>query len=198
MNQEYWNERYALGETGWDIGFVSTPIKEYIDQIDDKTKKILVPGAGNAYEVEYLYNQGFTNIFVLDIASLALEALKKRLPSFPDSHIIHDDFFKHHGTYDIILEQTFFCALDPSLRAKYTSKMNEILSHKGKLVGVLFSSVFPFQGPPFGGTIDEYQKLFAPSFNVSFEPCYNSIEPRMGNELWMKGIKGSGIQAGTH
>jgi len=41
----YWTERYDEDRTGWDIGYPSTPIKSYIDQLDDKALKILIPGA---------------------------------------------------------------------------------------------------------------------------------------------------------
>ena len=54
--------------TGWDIGGPSTPLVKYFDQLADKQRKILIPGAGNAYEAEYLWAQGFSNVHVLDIA----------------------------------------------------------------------------------------------------------------------------------
>ena len=57
---EYWDSKYDKGEIGWDIGYVSTPLKEYFDQLQDKSIKILVPGAGNAWEVEYLHKSSFT------------------------------------------------------------------------------------------------------------------------------------------
>ena len=47
--QKYWSNRYEEDRTGWDIGYPSTPLKEYIDQLTDKTISILIPGAGNAY-----------------------------------------------------------------------------------------------------------------------------------------------------
>jgi hypothetical protein len=43
----YWEERYLKNEIGWDIGAVSTPLKEYIDQLTNKACRILIPGAGN-------------------------------------------------------------------------------------------------------------------------------------------------------
>ena len=43
----YWEERYQKQDTGWDIGTISTPLKEYIDQLTDKKCRILLPGAGN-------------------------------------------------------------------------------------------------------------------------------------------------------
>jgi len=55
----YWENRYQNQQTGWDIGEISSPLKAYIDQLEDKSIKILIPGAGNAYEAEYLFLNGF-------------------------------------------------------------------------------------------------------------------------------------------
>ena len=54
MNKEYWEGRYQSNETGWDVGKITTPLKDYIDQIENKELKILIPGAGNGYEFDYL------------------------------------------------------------------------------------------------------------------------------------------------
>ena len=43
MNKEYWEQRYTNQETGWDIGSSSTPLKEYIEQLENKNLKILIP-----------------------------------------------------------------------------------------------------------------------------------------------------------
>ena len=75
----YWEERYQKGETGWDAGKITTPIKEYIDQLTNKNLKILIPGAGNGYEFDYLIEKGFKNVYVIDIAETPLENIKKRL-----------------------------------------------------------------------------------------------------------------------
>ena len=73
LDSNSWNQRYISKNTGWDIGHVSTPIKEYIDQISNKNIKILIPGCGNAYEAEYLYQNGFKNIFLVDFSKKALD-----------------------------------------------------------------------------------------------------------------------------
>lgn len=186
LSADYWSSRYQNEKTGWDIGNISTPLKEYIDQLTDKSLKILIPGAGNGHEAEYLHNQGFSNVYVCDLASEALDNLSKRCPSFPKSNLIHSDFFDLKGQYDLILEQTFFCAIDPSKRENYLIKTKELLKDSGKLVGVLFGLEFPFQGPPFGGNQDDYYKLFSTYFKlIKLEPCINSIEPRIGNELFL-------------
>jgi thiopurine S-methyltransferase len=186
LNKEYWDDKYAQNTTGWDIGYVSTPLKEYIDQLKNKNSKILIPGAGNGYEVEYLFKKGFTNINVIDIASQPLKNLQARIPSFPDDQLIHQDFFDLKSSdFDLILEQTFLCALDPSFREAYASKMYELLGPNGKLAGLLFDFPLTEDGPPFGGSAAEYRALFDQYFTIKvLERSYNSIKPRKGNELF--------------
>lgn len=110
----YCTQRYQDQRTGWDIGYPSTPIKEYCGQLTDKDISILIPGAGNAYEAAYLWKQGFQNIFVLDISEFPLEKFKDRNPDFPKDQLLLADFFEHKNQYDLILEQTFFCSLMPT------------------------------------------------------------------------------------
>jgi len=185
FSAKYWEDKYQNDKTGWNIGYPSTPIKTYIDQLTNKNIKILIPGAGNAYEAEYLHNSGFTNVWVIDLAKSPLDNLKKRVPDFPQEHLLQGDFFKHNTSYDLIFEQTFFCALDPTLRDKYITKMASLLKSKGKLVGVLFDFELTEQGPPFGGSTDEYKKRFSKYFKIKvLERAHNSIKPRSGRELF--------------
>ena len=78
INQNFWENRYSENDTGWDLGYISLPLKEYIDQLKDKSIKILIPGCGNSYEAEYLFKNGFSNVFVVDYAKQPLENFKKR------------------------------------------------------------------------------------------------------------------------
>lgn len=186
---EFWSKRYEEGRTGWDIGFPSTPLKMYIDQLENKDLKILIPGAGNAYEAEYLFAQGFKNVFVLDISKAPLEAFQKRNPDFPSGQLLLGNFFEHEEKYDLIFEQTFFCSFPPlkNNRILYAETMARLLFPKGKLVGVWFD--IPLTGDlvkrPFGGTREEYLSYLSFHFEiVVFEKCHNSIEPRKGSELF--------------
>ncbi|TYP72887.1 methyltransferase [Aquimarina intermedia] len=185
LTPAYWNERYKKSQTGWDIGYPSTPLVSYIDQLVDKKIKILIPGCGNSYEAEYLIENDFTNVFVLDYSTAAIAQFKKRVPKFPEDQLLTLDFFKLIDQFDLILEQTFFCALDPSLRDLYVSKMKELIAPGGKIAGVLFNRIFDKPGPPFGGTLEEYKNIFAKTMKIkTLEPCYNSIPERAGNELF--------------
>jgi SAM-dependent methyltransferase len=186
LDKNFWNQRYLEGSTGWDLGKVSEPIAAYIDQLTDRNIRILIPGCGNAYEAEYLAGRGFTDITLIDIAPELANKIAKKFEGNPAIKVLEGDFFDLSGQYDLILEQTFFCALDPKLRTKYVEKMHQLLASGGKVAGVLFDKIFENQGPPFGGSVTEYRKLFETCFHIQqLDACYNSATPRAGSEVFI-------------
>lgn len=185
FDKTYWDNRYKDNKTGWNIGYASPPIQGYIEQLYDKSTSILIPGAGNSFEAELLWNEGFNNTFVLDIAKQPLENLKNRVQDFPNEQLLHQDFFELNKKFDLIIEQTFFCALNPDLREPYAEKMFQLLKPNGKLVGLLFDFPLTKSGPPFGGSLDEYENLFSKHFKIKIlERSTNSIKERHGKELF--------------
>ena len=80
LDKNYWDNRYKEGQTGWDLGEVSPALKAYIDQIEKKDLKILIPGGGNAYELAYLHQKGFHNSYLIDLSPTALSNFKKNNP----------------------------------------------------------------------------------------------------------------------
>lgn len=193
---EYWQQRYESDSIRWDMGEISPPLKAYIDQLpaSAKDQMILVPGAGNAYEVGYLHEQGFTNVILVDFALTPIADFAKRYPDFPSDHLICADFFELSskafglkGKFDWILEQTFFCAINPTRRDEYVQQMAKLLKPNGKLIGLLFDKDFGGNDIPFGGSLDEYQQRFAPCFDIEImQTSYNSHPARQGNELFIK------------
>lgn len=188
-DKDFWDNRWQQGQTGWDLNGIAPAFKLYIDELTNKNIRILIPGCGNAYEAEYLLQQGFNHITVIDIAPTLTQQLCQKLKHFIDAgklQVFCGDFFEHEALYDLILEQTFFCAINPNLRAKYAEHMHTILTQYGKLVGLMFNTDFD-GGPPFGGNTEEYISYFKPYFShISMEPCQHSIPPRAGKEVWVE------------
>ena len=186
LDKEFWNNRYKTEQTAWDIGYTSTPLKTFIDSIENKDLAILIPGCGRAYEAEYLHLKGFKNVTIIDLSPIALADFSKRVDSFSKSQLIEGDFFEHTGQYDLIIEQTFFCAIEPKLRKDYVSHSSKLLKKNGKIIGLLFAEEFGNDHPPFGGFLEEYKALFASKFFIhKMEMCKNSIEPRLGREVFI-------------
>lgn len=187
-SNKYWNDRYLNDDIGWDIGEISRPIKHWLDNYKEQNKKILIPGGGSGFEAGYAYEKGFKNTYYLDFSTVAVNKFKKTFPSFPETQIISKDFFSlsdFDGFFDIIIEQTFFCAIQPAMRLRYVNKIYDLLQKNGIVVGLLFNLEFKNDTPPFGGTKTDYKLIFESKFNVlKMEPCINSIAPRAKNELW--------------
>jgi thiopurine S-methyltransferase len=187
LDQNYWSTRYRQSETGWDLGAMSPPLKAYFDQLENKQLKILIPGAGNAYEAEYLAQNGFTNVYVCDLAAEPLQNLKQRCPQINPAHLLQVNFFElEEKDFDLVIEQTFFCAINPSLRQRYFNKMQTLLKPGGRLVGLLFNDTLNSDHPPFGGNKQEYLGYIRQPFTIhTLDTCYNSVKPRAGRELFI-------------
>lgn len=184
LDGAYWDAQYQANSTGWDLGTVSPPIQTYIDIIQNKELAVLIPGCGNTYEAEYLIKKGFTNVTVIDIAPTLVAVLKTKFGDNPNIKVICGDFFEHQAQYDLIIEQTFFCALPPSLRQKYVWKMHQLLATDGILTGLLFNRTFEVS-PPFGGSKEEYERLFKHAFQLQqLAEATNSVAPRAKSELY--------------
>jgi len=186
LGHNYWENRYQDDTARWDLGVISPPIKEYIDQLENKGLKILIPGAGNSYEAEYLFKKGFHNVYVVDLAPSPLRNIKDRVPKFPEGQLLQANFFDIEMKFDLIIEQTFFCAIHPSLRDKYVSQASSLLNNGGKIIGLLFDAPLNEDQPPFGGTKLEYIDRFSPKFLINaMETATNSIDTRAGRELFI-------------
>lgn len=182
----YWETRWKKGETGWDTGFASPAITEYLAQYPNKQASILIPGCGNAHEAEYLLSKGFSSVTLIDISPKAVEILQTKFKNPDELTILCGDFFQHEGSYDLIIEQTFFCAISPEKRKNYSDKMSSLLNPNGKLIGVLFDRTFEHTGPPFGGNAEEYKRTFEPNFKIkTMEKCRNSVPSRVDSELFI-------------
>ncbi len=186
LNNDYWNKHYDDGKIpGWDIGYASPALIAYCDELKNKEIKILIPGAGNAWEAEELYKKGFSNVFIVEYAQKAIDNFIERFPEFPQKQIINNDFFTVSGQYDLILEQTFFTSLPRNMRTTYAKQICNLLKPSGKFVGLLFNHDFEGKYPPYGADYKEYISLFSSYFEIkTFEQAQNSIKPRMGKEFF--------------
>lgn len=198
LDKYYWDAQYKAKSTGWDLGVISPPIKNFIETLENKDNSILIPGCGNTYEAEYLLEKGFTDITVIDIAPTLVATIKQKFEKKPNIKIVLGDFFEHQGKYDLIIEQTFFCALPPTMRQKYVWKMHQLLTDEGILAGLLFNRNFDVS-PPFGGSKKEYEMLFKDAFDfLKFEEAQNSAVPRANTELFFEFKKNSLVKVNLY
>ena len=186
-HSQFWEDIYLENDTGWDLKGV-TPFFDSISN-DLIQGKVCILGCGRGYDAIMFAEKGF-DVTAVDFAPTPISELNKL--AIQKSVIIttvQDDIFslveKFPDTFDYVIEQTCFCAIDPNRRKEYETLVRTILNPDGKLVGLWFPLDKSQEegGPPFGTTIYEVKSIFNSGWKIEKENFPSqSVEPRKGRE----------------
>nr|CAN68137.1 hypothetical protein VITISV_035654 [Vitis vinifera] len=161
-----WEEKWQQGLTPWDLG-KATPIIEHLHQAGALPNgRTLIPGCGRGYDVVAI---ACPERFVvgLDISDSAIKKAKESSSSsWNASHFIFlkADFFTWNPTelFDLIIDYTFFCAIEPDMRPAWASRMQQLLKPDGELLTLMFPISDHTGGPPYKVSIADYEKVLHP------------------------------------
>jgi SAM-dependent methyltransferase len=188
LSDSSWSRYYQEDNTAWDLGEPSPPFVRLFQAGGLKKGKIAIPGCGKGHEVVYFAGKGF-DVTAIDFTDESIRITKERLiNSALTAHLIKADFleisFQYDVSFDTILEQTCYCAIEPVRRADYVQSVCRLLRPSGELIA-LFYDIDNLDGPPFGTTEEEIRKRFAPYFKLEvLERCEDSHPRRAGKE-WL-------------
>jgi methyl halide transferase len=185
-----WEARYQEKNTPWDL---QGPTPEFVRLAKEgwfpKKGQALVPGGGRGYDAIHLAKIGL-DVDLVDFAPSAVQAaLELAAQEKARVYAYLADFFElpkvgyHQNSYDLILEYTFFCAIDPSLRQKYAETVAKLLKPKGILLALFFPTQTDKEGPPFLVSKQEVEKLFSPYFQMEFLQPQESVKARKDREF---------------
>ena len=189
-NVEFWENRYKENNINWDIGAPTPIFKNWAIKQKEKFS-ICVLGAGNGWDAIYLSNKGH-DVTAVDFSQTAIKNIKKSAKaSNLKINVLQENIFnldKYKNIYDVIIEYTCFCAIDPKQRYDYVEIVNKILKKGGKLVAIFFpiNKNIKDQGPPFAVNINKTIKSFNKYFTLihkEYSPL--SIKPRKDNEIFV-------------
>ena len=187
-SQEDWQRHYDEDDLGWDLGHVAPPFVDLLDSNIISPCKTLVPGCGRGHEVIFLAENGF-DLTAVDYSIGAVNHLNSViLERKLNIRVLNLDFFEldstHNRLYDLLIEQTFFCAISPSQRLLYVETVARILQKGGMMAG-LFYHTGQEGGPPFNTTRQDIIKHFSGLFEIrELTQAKNSAEKRKGKE-WL-------------
>lgn len=187
-SREDWQRHYETDDLRWDIGEASPPFVRLWDERRLQPGDAIIPGCGRGHEAVFFAERGF-NVTAVDIAPGAAHCLRrilneKRLPV----NVVLGDFFElgpaHDNRYDVMFEQTFFCAIAPSRRDRYVETAFRILKPNGILTALFYETGEP-GGPPFNTSREDVLRHFAIRFDIErLEKTPHSVERRKGKE-WL-------------
>ncbi|MGD1851987.1 MAG: methyltransferase [Cyanophyceae cyanobacterium] len=190
-----WNQRYKDQDTGWDLGqpspVLAAFLPEYLKQNNllERSPKAAVVGCGRGHDARFIAKLGIETVG-FDFAPLAVKEAWKlaRRSQLTEKQLRFEemDIFavspELQGQFDLVIEHTCFCAINPDRRADYVASVRSLLKPNGQLIGVFYTHNRP-GGPPFGTNEAQILDVFLPKFKREFwQLSDHSIGRREGNE----------------
>jgi len=182
----YWQDRFATGDTPWELHHPSTVLSEALGELKSfgvhvSGARVLSPGCGSGEDALELMRRG-ADVTAVDWSHEAVSRLSEKIVTLDDAsrsriHVCEGDLFSvgPHG-FDLVAEHTFFCAIDPSQRPTYAHTMAQVVKRGGYIVGNFFvlgeddfrdlhgASLSAQGGPPFAITARELREVLHPMF----------------------------------
>ncbi|KAK9200475.1 hypothetical protein WN944_015673 [Citrus x changshan-huyou] len=172
-----WEKCWEEGLTPWDIG-QPAPIIVHLHQSGALPKgRALVPGCGTGYDVVAMASPE-RYVVGLEISDIAIKKaeevttvckfqvstyrdvemqLSSSLPNAKFVSFLKADFFTWCPTelFDLIFDYTFFCAIEPEMRAAWAQKIKDFLKPDGELITLMFPISDHVGGPPYKVSVSE-------------------------------------------
>jgi SAM-dependent methyltransferase len=169
----------------WDGGGVPRALTEFLTR-HPRGGKALVPGCGSGYEIRALAAAGW-DALGLDFSPAAVARARAILGPLLAERVRAADFFTHPfpaGSFDLVYERTFLCALPPAEWPAYARRMAELAKSGGVLCGFFFFGP-EAEPPPYPVAPAELDRLLGPAFaRVADEPVVDSLPLYAGKERW--------------
>lgn len=191
--QKDWQKHYDDDDLRWDLGETAPPFVRWWGGRPREAWRVLVPGCGRGHEVVFLASRGY-QVTAVDFAPGAIQRLARGLDAAGHgAELLNQDFFAldagHDSRYDLLLEQTFFCAIQPENRPRYARLAHRVLKPGGRLVG-LFYETGEAGGPPFNTTREDILEHFSGRFEIRvLEKTAHSAASRRGKEWFAEFVK---------
>ena len=190
--KQFWNERFAAGDTPWDRGESSPQLGAWLSSGVLRPCRILVPGCGSGHEVAELAMAGF-EVTGLDYADNAIARTHRRLKDTgADATLVQADVlaWQPDRPFDAVYEQTCLCALYPDQWRDYADQLHRWLAPGGRLYALFLQLLRPgaaegaVQGPPYHCDINAMRALFPePRWGWPKPPYPRMVHPRGLAEL---------------
>jgi len=168
----HWEQSWSSGipkGTAFDVGGPSATLLTALATNKYSGKTALVPGAGRAYDALAIAAHGFERVVACDLAPSACTAARTEISTSEFAkcvEVVQADFFDEaelSGTYDLIWDCTFLCALDPSVRTRWAERTAALLKPDGALITCVFPIAPGKQGgPPYALDVPLVRSLLEP------------------------------------
>lgn len=192
VNSQFWQSKYEGKQTPWSLNRPHTCFFQFIDRLKLPRLRILVLGSGHGHDAAELAQRGHI-VTGLDFSSEATRLAEENFKGLQDLEFVARDAFdslnsKSPGSFDVVFDHTFFCAIPLIQRAKYAKMVRKWLAPDGHLLANYFV-MENLESPPFGATESELYTRLKNDFSVRLWERSRSEVPgqawRLGCELFV-------------
>ncbi len=182
---QFWSGLYREQRDGWELGRAAPPLARWFAAHSPSGRRALVVGCGRGHEARLLARAG-ANVTGIDFAAEAIadaRALAER-EGVPVDFRQRDLFElgRDPDRYDLAVEHTCFCAIDPARRDEYVAVIADVLAPGGELIALFWAHGRP-GGPPYTVDDAELRARFGARFEfLHVEIPRDSVALRAGTE----------------
>ncbi|KAL5718913.1 methyl halide transferase [Ranunculus cassubicifolius] len=161
-----WEKCWEQELTPWDLGKPTPILIRLLESGKLPNGRVLVPGCGTGYDVEAIASEE-RYVVGLDVSEIAVTKARELFSSSRNADhfvFLKEDFFNWHPTslFDLIFDYTFFCAIEPSMRPAWASRVHNLLKPDGELITLMFPIDDIVGGPPYKVSVADYEEVLRP------------------------------------
>jgi len=189
QHPQYWMDVYKTETNpGWNLNEPAEAFKDMLPRLKLPKCRILVLGCGEGHDAALFAKAGHL-VTAVDFSKEAIARGKQKYGdltnlNFYESNIFHLPQEWNFG-FDIVVEHTCFCAIQPEQRGELVRLYRRMLHEEGQLLAVFFA-MEKRAGPPYGATEWEIRKRTEQGFHYLFwGRLRNSLPGRLGRELFV-------------
>ena len=182
-----WEHAYQQKETPWDKGEPSPGLVDLLEGTP-MAGRVLVPGCGLGHDVRAISVLSGTEVVGVDVAPTAVE-LARGFGRVGGERYALEDLFglpeSYVGAFDWVWEHTCFCAIPKARRGDYVTAVRSVLRVGGRLAAIFYLDPGwddPEQGPPFGVSVAELDRLFLGAGRFELEREWVPVRAYAGRE----------------
>ena len=187
-----WEGRWQSGDTPWDLGRAPPSLEQTLAQLGSTPLDVAVPGAGRAHDALAFAAAGH-RVTAIDIAPSALAAAATQAEALDlPLTLLEADWLDPSAhapaTFDLVWEQTCYCAIPPARRADYARTLARVLRPGGRYVG-LFWQHGREGGPPYHVTPAAVASDIGPWFEIEIIEVLAAEDSLRGDEFLLTAVR---------
>lgn len=191
---QFWVKRWERGKLPWDLGHIPPDLIAFLDRHRLEPGSVLIPGCGSAYEVRAFHAAGH-DVMAIDFSGPAVEHARGILGPLGDK-VVQGNFFKHDfgpRRFDLVYERGFLCSLPQNRWPDYASRISNLLSPGGLLIGLFLYGEEP-EPPPYPLNDALASELMGGHFQLraSRPAAPDTVAVYQGMERWQEWVRTPG------